>query len=146
MKNQYIPPGAFVEGPTGPAVYLENIIVKLKTDERVIKIEENTTVEGEQAVGLYVTEPDILVEPGANVAPAAIFNTIFLVLRIGSTVIIDRLYLSTIKKWNDQGKAYPLNLPDKIDFSRSTVEVINNDAVAAGQVVQLQVAYLSKAR
>lgn len=146
MKNQYIPPGAFLEGPTGPAEFLENIIVKLKPDERVNKIEENTTVEGEQAVGLYVTDPGILVETGVTVVPQNIFNTIYLVLRIGSTVIIDRLYLSTIKKWNDQGKAYPLVLPDKIQFSRSTVEVIDHGNVVAGQVVQFQVAYLSKAR
>lgn len=146
MKTHIIAPGAFLEGPTGPARFLENIILKLKENERVNKIEENTTVEGEHAVGLYVTDPAVQVEPGATVAPLAIFNSAFLVLRIGSTVIIDRLYLSTIKKWNDQGKAYPLNLPDKIDFSRSTIEVIENAAVADGQVLQFQVEYLTKRR
>jgi hypothetical protein len=146
MRNQYIAPGAFLDGPTGPARFLENIILKLKTNERVNKIEENTTAEGEYAVGLYVTDPGIQVEPGATVAPLAVFNSAFLKLRIGSTVIVDRLYLSTIKKWNDQGKAYPLDLPDKIDFSRSTIEVIESAAVVDGQVLQFQVEYLTKRR
>ena len=144
MRNLQTIRQGFKEGPVGPAVYQENIILKLRADERINKIEENTTVEGEQAIGLYVTAPGIQVEPNATVVSEAVFNTAFLRLRIGSTVVIDRLYLSTIKKWNDQGKAYPLNLPDKIDFSRSTVEVIDNENVQAGEVIQFQVDYLMR--
>lgn len=134
----------FKEGPTGVAVLQENIILKLRPDERVNKIEENTTVEGEHAVGIYVTPPGIQVEPNAVVVPEAIFNTAFLRLRNGSTIVIDRLYLSTILKWNDQGRAYPLNLPDKISFSRSTVEIIDHEDIVEGQVVQFQVDYLTR--
>lgn len=142
MITHVIRPGQFREGPTGPAILMENIEIVMSA-RRNHKIEENTTVEGEQAIGLYITEPGVLVGPDANQLPQANFDTAYLTLRDRERVIIERLYLSTIKKWNDQGKAFPLHLANKIQFSRSELIIENFDGLTEDMRCMFQVEYLS---
>jgi len=142
MIPHVIRPGQFREGQTGPAVLMENIEIVM-SDRRSHKIEENTTVEGEQAIGLYVTDPGVKVGPDSTQIPAANFATAYLTLRDRERVIIERLYLSTIKKWNDQAKPFPLHLASKIQFSRSELIIENHDGLTEDMRCMFQVEYLS---
>lgn len=145
MIKHIIRPGQFLEGPTGPAEMIENIQIVMNA-RRVHKIEENTTVEGEQAVGLYVTDPGIKVGPAETQLPLANFNTAYLVLRDRNKVIIDRLYLSTIKKWNDRAEAFPLKLANRIQFSQSELVIEDFAGLNDTMRCQFQIAYLSSPR
>jgi hypothetical protein len=144
MAYENIPRGAFKEGANGPALWRENIIVPIKSPVQDYRLENQSTVEGHHAVGLYVTPPGIKLRDGSTTAAKAVFDTAYIVLRNGTDQVVTNLYLSQILAANEAGCPFEISLPGPITMSDSNMVVQDGANIVDGTVLEIQIEYVRK--
>lgn len=132
----------FQRGRAGAIVYQANISVNLEANKPDYNLEENSPVERNTVVGLWVTEPGAKTSQSKTQAAGAIFNSAVLIVRVEESDVIKKLYFHQVKKANDQGHPFYLSLPGNINLSESKVEVYDNSGIAADTVLEFQVNYV----
>jgi hypothetical protein len=142
MSYENIRRGAYKEGANGPAIWRENIVVPLKSPVQDYRLEERSTVEGHQAVGLYVTPPGIKLRDGSTTAAKAIFDTAYISLRHGTDQVVTHLYLSQILAANEAGCPFEISLPGPITMSDSSMVVQDGANIVASTVLEIQIEYV----
>jgi len=134
----------FQEGPAGPVIYRANVMVPLTANVQDYQVEENSPIERNYLVGLWVTDPAVSVSGGNSVAASTIFNSIALTFRVEESDVVRKVYAHQIKKANDNGKPYYLFLPGRINLSETTIECFNNSSIPASTVFEFQAEYAKK--
>lgn len=137
--------GRFVTGFTGIKVFQASIIIPLTQNTTDYFLEEKSSVERNYAVGLWVVDPEDTpqkITTTKTVAAAAVWNSAHLQLRKDQEIMVDKLYLRDIKKANDNGHPYYLNLGDKINLSESKLVVNNSSAISPDEAVEIKVDYV----
>lgn len=141
MYYPYLRGRGFQETPAGVVIYKANVTVPVAAGQRLYKLEENSSIERNYIVGLWLTEP------GANTGESTIqldatrLNSAALILRVEETDVAKKIPLSHIKACNDQGTPYYVSLNGRINFSESTLVLNNNAGIAVGTVVEIQIDY-----
>lgn len=142
MAYDKIRRGAYKEGPNGPVIWREDIIVPVNSRVKDYRLEERSTVEGHYAVGLWVTPPGIKLRDGSTVAAAANYNTAYITLRHGTDEVVTHLYLSQILACNEAGEPFEISLPGPVTMSDSTLVLQDPTGVADDTVFELQIEYV----
>ncbi len=136
----------FYEGPAGPVVYRQNISIPLIQDQQEYKIEENSPVERNLMVGIWVTEAGAKTSATYTQASGDIFNGLVIELQNQQNVILKKIPATQIKQANDQGRPFYVFLPGPVNLSESTVHAYKNDTIAANTVFEFQVEYVKTGR
>ncbi len=138
----HIKRGVFREGANGPVRFRENFIVPLKPDVFEQKLEERSSVERNHVVGLFVTKPGTKLQNNRTVAATDIFDTCYLNLFQGTTLVLSHIYLYQILEFNEQGKPYEISLPDTINLADSKLVIQNSASVVDNTAIEFQIEYL----
>lgn len=133
-----IKPNTYLAGPNGPAIRHAGFKIPLEADKRDYEIEEKTTLERNILVGVWVVPPGTVIGTNLTVPAAAVFNSAFLNLRVGSTDVVERLYLQHVLAKNLQGEPYELSIPQKINLTESSLQVMNEAAIEANTALEIQ--------
>lgn len=131
----------FSEGPAGPIVFRQNVEIPLTANQQEYKIEENSPVESNIMVGLWVTEAGAKTSSTYTQATGDIFNGLVLELQNQQQIVLKKIPATHIKKANDQGRPFYVYLPGPVNLSESTVSAYKNDTIAANTVFEFQVEY-----
>lgn len=134
--------GRYQEGPTGPVVYRTNITVPVTANQREYNLEENSPLERNILVGLWVTEQGVKTGDNTTQVVTAIFNSCALTLRVQESDVVKKIYAHQIKAANDQGNPFYVYLPGRINLSESKLEIYNNAGILANDVFEFQAEYV----
>jgi len=141
-----IKPGIFLEGANGPVLFMANVQTALVTDQREYQLEERSTLEKNHMVGLYVTKAGTVLESGKTQASGAVLQSAHLTFRVGTTDIMQRVYLHHIQAANDNGRPYIVSLPEAVNLRESKLEVMDDANIGANTVIEFQAVYVKQAR
>ncbi|MEM6379061.1 MAG: hypothetical protein AAF705_12670 [Bacteroidota bacterium] len=133
--------GNFESGQTGIKVNQASIIIPLKANQSEYNIEERSSVENNHVVGIYVTAPEATpqkISLSKTLPAAEIWNSIVLELRKDQEVVLERIPFTDIKKANDNGKPYYVQLGGKVNLSESKVLAFKNDTIVDGTAVDIR--------
>lgn len=143
-----IPKGRFRINATGLRTYIQPIIITLKPGKNEYLLEENTLLEKNHVIGLYVQPPS---EDAGNktafgvnkqMASRAVFNSARISFREDAqTEVISDLPLSIIENANKDGRPFRLRL-GKIYGSKTGLTVPGDTAAAAGDVIVVLMEYI----
>ena len=136
LKNR-----GFKEGPAGPVVFRQNISIALTANQQEYNVEENSPVERNSMVGLWVTEPGSKTSSTYTQAAGDIFNGLVIELQHQQTAVLKKIPAAQIKQANDQGRPFYVFLPGPVNLSESKVSAYKNDTIAANTVFEFQVEY-----
>lgn len=142
-----IPMRGFRTNKTGLRTYIQPIVVKLKPNQIEYNLEENTLLEKNHVVGLYVQDPSTggtKTKYGVNMdmADEAVFNTARISFREDSqTEVIKDFPLSIIRKANNNGHPYRLRL-GQVYGSKTVITVPGDSAAAATDVIVILMEYI----
>lgn len=133
------------QGITGPLVKRANISVQVSSSMTKYRIEENSPVERNLAVGLHVTLAGAKVDTTYTQISGAAFNSAYILLKYRQTDIYEKISFESIRQANDFGRPYYINLEGPINLSESLIHVPDNSAIAANSVLEFQIDYAEPA-
>lgn len=132
----------FQEGPAGAVVYRTSITVPVVAGQRNYQLEENSPLERNIMVGLWVTEQGVKTGDNTTQVVTAIFNSCALTIRVQESDVVKKIYAHQIKAANDFGRPFYVYLPGRINLSESSLEIFNNAGILANDVFEFQADYV----
>lgn len=134
--------GVFLEGPNGAARYRTSITIPLFANVREYQLEERSTIENNQIVGLWVTKPTTVIEGNKTIATGSVFDSAFLTLRVGTSDVMRKVYLHQILAVNNAGKPYEVSIPGRINLVESMLTVLDDENIQANTAIEFQVDFV----
>lgn len=126
-------------------MYRTNITVPVTAGQREYQLEENSPLERNILVGLWVTEQGVKTGDNTTQVVTAIFNSAALTIRVQESDVVKKVYAHQIKAANDQGLPFYVFLPGRINLSESKLEIFNNAGILANDVFEFQAEYVKYA-
>lgn len=125
-----------------PVVRTVNIKIEVQTGKSDYTIEENSPLERNYGIGLWVTKPGAKIDQTKTQVDGAIFDAAYIILRQQEANILFKLPFEHIRLANAQGRPYPISLPGPINLSESTIVLPENSGIAANTCLEFQVDYV----
>jgi hypothetical protein len=140
MTYNHLKGNPFLEqGITGAIVNSTNIIIPVAAGTSKYKLEENSPVERNIMVGLHVTLAGQKVDQTNTQISGNNFNSAYLIIKQRQTDAFDKISLERIRKANDFGRPYYVELKGPVNLSETVLMVPNSTGIAADSVVEIQV-------
>lgn len=142
----HIPKGQFLESRLGLRVFKHAFTVGLAPNQNEFRLEENSLLEGEYLIGLWVVPPTEAgaVTRAANVGQAvsqAVFNSCYLTLQEAQTKVVERIWLPHIAQANANGMPFQVNIA-QIRMSDSRLICFAPASIQANDYIAFNIDFL----
>jgi len=141
----YLMGRGFKENAAGPIIYSHTVSVPTSANKKEYKIEEKSTIENHYLVGIWVSDQQGASADFQNnaVVNDQVFHSSFLTLVTEETNVRKRIPFSDIKKANDNGHPYYVNIPE-VQMNESIIEIGDVANIAPGEVFLLSFEFPKK--
>ncbi len=116
--------------------------VPVQTNKTEFKLEQNSRIHDQHVIGVQIerAEKEKKSINGNDLVNDDTFNSSYLTLQQRNTEVAERIPLTLIEKWTNQGRWFPVDIP-KADMAQSHVLCTNQSVLVAGEEYQLTFLY-----
>lgn len=125
-----------------PVVRRVNLKVPVTDGVSTYMIEENSPIERNYPLGLWVTKAGVKIDQTKTQIATAQLDAAFIILRNQEANILSKLPFEHVRLANEQGRPYPVYFPGPINLSESTIELPESTGIAANTVLEFQIDYI----